>query len=80
MILNRSFGTIRNATEEYLKDEYNRELQDTLNELNLMIKRYENYGGPHLSINKIEPKGLGKVFLGHGRSSLWNFGTEFTDF
>lgn len=38
-IRGRSFGTHRNATEEYLKEEYNRELQDTLNELNLVIKR-----------------------------------------
>ncbi len=69
----RSFGTHRNATEEYLKEEYNRELQDTLNELNLTIKIYEKYGVPHtIAISTAETQGLGKVFLGHGRAQLWN--------
>ncbi|MFQ5427921.1 MAG: hypothetical protein ACE5EZ_02965 [Thermodesulfobacteriota bacterium] len=45
-IRNRSFGTDRNATEEYLNDEYKIELQDTLNELCLTIERYESYGTP----------------------------------
>ena len=72
-IRGRSFGTIRNATEEYLKEKYNRELQDTLNELNLIIKRYEKFGEPHtIANNQIEIQGLGNVFLGHGRSSFWN--------
>jgi hypothetical protein len=72
-IRSRSFGTHRNATEMYLNEEYNRELRDTLNELNLIIKRYDDFGVPKAnSIDKIEAQGLGKVFLGHGRSLLWN--------
>jgi len=73
-IRGRSFGTHRGAaTEEYLKEQYNRELQDTLNELNLTKKSYKKFGEPKpITINKIETQGLGKVFLGHGRSLLWN--------
>ena len=72
-IRNRSFGTHRNATEEYLNDEYRIELQDTLNELSLLIKRYETYGEPsNKTLSGGKTQGLGKIFLGHGRNPLWN--------
>jgi len=73
-IRDRSFGMYMSyVTEAYLEEEYNRELQDTLNELSLIKRRYENFGEPHtIIIKKNETQGLEKVFLGHGRSLLWN--------
>jgi len=73
-IHNRSFGTHRmNATEEYLNNEYRIELQDTLNELSLLIKRYETYGEPSdRTLSGGKTQGLGKIFLGHGRNPIWN--------
>ena len=72
-IRNRSFGTPRNATEKHLNDEYRIELQDTLNELSLLIKRYETYGEPpDKTLSGGKTQGLGKIFLGHGRNPLWN--------
>lgn len=72
-IRNRSFGTHRNATDEYLNDEYRIDLRDTLNELSLLIKRYDTYGEPsNKTLSGGKTQGLGNIFLGHGRSPLWN--------
>ena len=77
-IRGRSFGAHRIATKEYLEEEYNRELQDTLNELSLIKKRYDNFGEPKTTIvKKTKRRNWATFFLD---MAVLCFGTAFIVF